>query len=85
MLKRLLAILCLMTVCIGCICCNTTVNAVAERYLVGYAIRDINPWVDPEDHSKGLLPLKLTGNGNDDERVCTGIMDDNDNGVVDRH
>ena len=82
MLKRLLAILCLMTVCIGCICFGVTANAAAERYLVGYAIRDINPWVDPEDHSKGMMPLQLTGNGNDSERVCTGLMDDNDDGKV---
>lgn len=82
MLKRLLAILCLMMVCIGCLCFGATVNAAAERYLVGYAIRDINPWVDPEDHSKGLISLQLTGNGNDSERVCTGLMDDNDDGIV---
>ena len=83
MIKRLLAIICLLSVCFGCICLGPAVNAATDRYQVGYGIRDINPWADPEDHSKGLMPLKLTGNGNDSERVCTGIMDDNDNGVVD--
>ena len=83
MRKRLLAIICLLTVCVGCVCFGSMANAAAERYRVGYAIRDINPWVNPDDHSKGLLPVQLTGNGNDSERTCTGIMDDNDNGVAD--
>ena len=82
-MKRVLAIICLLTVCVGCVCFGSMANAATERYLVGYAICDINPWADPNDHAKGLMPLKLTGNGNDDERTCTGIMDDNDNGVVD--
>lgn len=83
MRKRILAAICLMAACFGCICMGTLANAATERYQVGYAIRDINPWLDPADHSKGLLSIYLTGNGNDTERTCTGIMDDNDNGVVD--
>ena len=82
MKKRLLAFLCLVALAVGGTVIGLTANASTDYYLVGYAIRDINPWVDPADHTKGMLPIKLTGNGNDNERVCTGLMDDNDDGRI---
>lgn len=82
MRKRLLALCCILAVLVGIALCSQSANAATDRYQVGYAIRDINPWVDPRDHSKGMLPVELTGNGNDHERACTGIMDDNDDGVI---
>ena len=79
---RLLAFACLLAVLVSGVALGMTANAVTDRYQVGYGIRDINPWVDPADHSKGVLPVELTGNGNNWERACDGMMDDNDDGVV---
>lgn len=84
MKKRLLAIVCILVLLVSCIIPGATAATGSEdRYLVGYAIKDMNPWVDPDDHSKGILPVNLTGNSNDTDRVAEGFMDDNDDGVVD--
>ena len=84
--KKFLAIICILVLflCVGVagVSAETPVVLGNARYMVGYGIRDINPWVDPNDHSKGVLPVELTGNGNNWERACTGFMDDNDDGVV---
>jgi len=58
-------------------------DAVTQRYQVGYAIKDMNPWLDYNDHSKGLnLGLfNLTGNGDDETRPLSGLFDDNGDGV----
>lgn len=83
MKKRFLAMLILLTILVAAmISGRETTEATPQRYQVGYGIRDINPWVDPNDHSKGVLPVELHGNGNNWERICTGFMDDNDDGVV---
>lgn len=84
MSKRILAFICTLAILVGLfpvISLAEKVNT-PDTYLVGYAKRDINPWVDPKDHSQGILPVYLTGNGNDSERVCTGMFDDNgDNSI----
>ena len=82
MSKRILVIFCLMAILMGIALVPTDASAETESYQVGYSIKDMNPWVDPADHSKGVLPVRLTGNGNDTERECTGMMDDNDDGEV---
>ena len=51
----------------------------------GYAIRNISPYegdVYVEGESE-LYEFVLTGNGDDADRPCDGIMDDNGDGVVD--
>ena len=80
--KRSWALVCLLAILLGSVAVGATANTDTSRYMVGYGIRDINPWVDPADHSKGVLPVELTGNGNDWDRVCQGFMDDNGDGVV---
>lgn len=83
MRKRILALLCILSVLAGVLTVAAATNADSDHYLVGYAIKDINPWVDPNDHTKGILnTVQLTGNGNDYDRNCTGQMDDNDDGVI---
>lgn len=83
MKKRLLAVLCMLIILVGVFAFNAVADTVTDTYAVGYSIKDINPWVDPTDHSKGVLnTVQLTGNGNNHERNCTGLMDDNDDGVV---
>ncbi len=82
MKKKILVSLILCAAVLCTLFAGTVANAETPRYQVGYAIRDINPWVDPNDHSKGVLPVELTGNGNNHLRACTGFMDDNDDGVV---
>ena len=82
MKKRILAVICMLSVFLCIMALGKDTQATTQSYLVGYGIRDINPWVDPNDHSKGILPVALTGNGNDYERTCTGLMDDNDDGEV---
>ena len=82
MKKVILAVLCVAVILLGSVMVSVSAETPADRYQVGYGIRDINPWVDPNDHSKGVLPVELHGNGNNWERVCTGFMDDNDDGVV---
>lgn len=82
MKNKLIATICFLSILIIAVALGTTVNAATQRYRVGYGIRDINPWVDPADHTKGVLPVELSGNGNNWERPCDGFMDDNDDGVV---
>ena len=83
MLKRLLGIICAMAMIFSCMPAELAVNATTDRYMVGYAIRDINPWVDYNDHSKGIQKglFNLTGNQNDDTRPLEGLFDDNGDGV----
>ena len=81
-MKRLFAMVCLLAVLMSVVVAPAQVNAAEQSYQVGYAIKDMNPWVDPNDHSKGILPIRLTGNGNDMLRTCTGMMDDNDDGEI---
>lgn len=83
MKKRILAAICLLAVLLCAVVVGSRADAVVQRYQVGYAIKDMNPWLDYNDHSKGLnLGLfNLTGNGNDAERPLAGLFDDNGDGV----
>ena len=52
-------------------------------YQVGYSKVDTNPYYDENDHSKGLMPLPMGGNGFETQRL--GIeekLDDNGDGLV---
>lgn len=83
MKKRLLAFFCMLALLLSCFPGGMTAKAAEERYQVGYAIKDMNPWVDYEDHSKGIQAglFNLTGNQNDDERPLEQLFDDNNDGV----
>ena len=83
MKKRILVLFCIFALLTGAFATTAAADADADAYRVGYAKRDMNPWVDPADHSKGLIPINLTGNGNDAERACTGLMDDTGDGMID--
>lgn len=87
MSKRILAFICTLAILMGLLPVISLAETAytLDTYLVGYAKRDINPWVDPNDHSQGILPVYLTGNGNDSERACTGMMDDNGDGKIDKN
>lgn len=86
MSKRILAFVCMLTLLV----CLLPVGAIAQTegntnntYLVGYAKKDINPWANLDEKDPGdLLAVQLTGNGNDIERACSGMMDDNGDGEV---
>ena len=83
MKKRILAMICLVAVLVTAVALSVRADAATKRYQVGYAIKDMNPWLDYSDHSKGLnLGLfNLTGNGDDAERPLSGLFDDNGDGI----
>ncbi len=64
-----------------------TVSAAAPAYyMVGYSKVDINPYFDENDHSKGLMPVPMAGNGYSDRRFAepTKIDDTGDGKIDDR-
>ena len=66
---------------IGVTVANATTPGV---YYVGYAKVDINPYVDENDHSKGLMALPMAGNGFSSQRLSEpGKIDDTGDGVID--
>ena len=85
MRKRILAFVCMLALLVGLLPVGAlaqTENA-PDTYMVGYAKMDMNPWVDlDEKDPDNLLPVYLTGNGNDSERACNGMMDDNGDGEI---
>lgn len=78
MRKRIIAIFCALALLITNIPFGTVLAAAdAEAtFRVGYAKVDINPWVDPQDHSKGVMPIPLGGYGDGEYRLTMGIADD---------
>ena len=83
MKRRILAILCALTALIVAIAVTTAAQKETPTFRVGYAKVDINPWVDPNDWTKGMLPIRLGGYGESYARPTKGWMDDNGDGVVD--
>lgn len=85
MKKRYLALLFALALLVGLFSACARVDETQEptdaegSYLAGYAIKDINPWADYEDHSKGIqiYLFNLTGNGDDSSRPVYGLFDDN--------
>ena len=83
MKKRYVALLCIMALVLSVFALNIKAQA-ATNYLVGYAIKDINPWIDPNDHSKGIIEgITMKGRGTvDSSRFVTHIHDDDGDGNV---
>ena len=58
--------------------------ATTGEYQVGYAKMDINPYVDENDHSKGLMALPMAGNSYNAQRLSEpGKLDDTGDGKID--
>ena len=83
MKKRYVALLCIVALVLSVFALNIKAEA-ATNYLVGYAIKDINPWLDPTDHSMGLIEnITMKGRGTiDSTRCATHIQDDDGDGNV---
>ena len=86
MKKKLLALLCVLSVLVGVFAASATMAAAAEEtFQVGYAKVDINPYVTDGDPNSGIMSVPLRGTGTSYERLATGKMDDNGDGVVDEN
>jgi len=83
MKKRSLALFCAFVMIFSVCAMGIQAAAAEEQYKVGYAIKDINPWKDPENKNLGLIQgLTLSGRGaNDSKRYCVGIWDDDCDGI----
>jgi len=81
--KRLIAVLLTLVVTVGIV--GTVANAVQPGvYYVGYAKTDISPYVDENDHSKGLMALPMAGNGFSNQRLSEPTkIDDTGDGRID--
>ena len=85
MRKRILAFICMLAILVGLLPVGALAQteSTPDTYMVGYAKMDMNPWADlDEKDPNNLLPVYLTGNGDDGERACKGMMDDNGDDVV---
>ncbi len=76
MKRRMLAVICVLAIMLGVIAFSTAAQDNTTTYRVGYAITDINPWVNPDDHDEGVLPVPLGGYGDPQYRLTMGIADD---------
>ena len=93
MKRKLIALLCLLAIVVSVFAVGITAQGATEYYQVGYSKQDINPWLDPSDHSKGIilagddsLGIPLSGYGGDaEDRIATSMIDDNGDGVVDEN
>lgn len=83
MKQRVIAILCLLAVMIGIMAMTTTAKEETASFRVGYSKKDITPWVDPDDWTKGVRPIPLSGYGESYARLAKGWLDDNGDGVAD--
>lgn len=83
MKRRLLAILCALAVLVGILAVTAAAKEEKATFRVGYSMKDINPWVDPDDWTKGMMPIPLAGYGESYARLTKGWMDDNGDGEID--
>ena len=82
MKKRILALACACVIMLSMTAGSLQALAATSSYSVGYAIKEINPWLDG-DPAKGLISgLILSGRGaNDQKRYCVGVWDDDCDGT----
>lgn len=85
MKRRVIAVLCMLTVLVGILAVTTAAQEEKNTFRVGYAKVDINPWVDPNDWTKGMMEIPLGGYKESYNRLAKGWMDDNGDGVVDQN
>lgn len=81
--KRIISLFLTMVIILGI--CGTIAKAVSPAvYHVGYAKTDITPYVDENDHSKGLMALPMAGNGYNAQRLSEPTkLDDTGDGKID--
>ena len=83
MKKRILATIGALVILLGAgLVVPAKADAATTNYRVGYSKHEITPWVNPTDHSLGLLQLSLAGTTTSMSRLSTGIIDDNGDGVI---
>jgi len=83
MAKRIIAMLLTLIIILG-ICGTIAQAAQPATYQVGYAKVDISPYVDENDHSKGLMALPMAGNGFSNQRLSEPTkIDDTGDGRID--
>ena len=83
MTKRILATILVLIVLLG-VSASVATAAAPAYYQVGFAKVDINPYVDENDHSKGLMALPMAGNGFSDQRLSEPTkLDDTGDGKID--
>lgn len=90
MKRRILAFVCMLSILLGMFAMpSAAASAEDSYYQVGYSKKDVNPWVDPKDPSKGIIKvgddtkgIPLSGYGNAEERIATDMLDDNLDGIV---
>ena len=83
MSKRLLAVVLMLVLTLGIGATVARASAPAV-YRVGYAKIDISPYVDENDHSKGLMALPMAGNGFNAQRLSEPTkIDDTGDGIID--
>ena len=90
MKRRILALACMLMILVGVCAGGFTAQGATEYYQVGYSKMDINPWVDPEDPSQGIIlagddtkGIPLSGYSTAENRIATSMLDDNGDGNVD--
>ena len=85
MKKKLLALVCMMTVLVCAVfAAAPKADAADHKYQVGYARVDVNPYNVDGDFSSGIMQLPLRGSGDVWNRLSTaGLVDDNGDGVID--
>ncbi len=76
MKRRVIAFICVLTLVLGVMAFSTAAQEEKATFRVGYAKVDINPWVDPDDHTKGVIPVPLGGYGDQAYRLAMGVADD---------
>lgn len=83
MMKRVIAAFLMVVIILGF--CEPFVDAaIPDVYRVGYAKADINPYVDENDHTKGLMALPMAGNSYNAQRLSEpSKIDDNGDGKID--
>lgn len=84
MKKKLLALLCVLSVLVGVLAMSATAASPEEEYfMVGYSKVDINPYYVDGDYSSGIMPVPLRGLGSPSTRLAYEyMMDDNGDGKV---
>ena len=90
MKRRVLAVFAVLVILVAVLATGAAANVTTDRYEAGYAIRDINPWVDLEnkvynesDPTQSVLPLPMSGYANSSDRLSNAMTDDNGDGKID--
>lgn len=84
MKKRILAFLVLLTMLVGVVALMV-MTAKPQKFDVGYAKVDINPYADGTGEDQELMAIPMAGGGQTTTRLSTGKLDDNGDGQIDEN